>query len=190
VVPTARIQIRVALMNHFSAQGTAKIVRVDSPRQGKGQPCLGPQLCSNAANRTASSLRTRGGLNTKRHAVKDAKGRPLRFFATAGQISDYIVAAAALGSLSAAEWLIADRGYDADWFMDALKAKGICLCIPDRRSRSQVVGYDKRRYKWRHRIEIMFVRLKDLRRIANRYARCAKMYLTAVALAATVLFWL
>jgi transposase len=53
--------------------------------------------------------RTKGGLNTKLHAVTDAKGRPLRFFMTAGQVSDYTGAAALLGSLPAAEWLIADR---------------------------------------------------------------------------------
>src|SRR5690606_23507651 len=60
--------------------------------------------------------RTKGGLNTKLHAVTDAKGRPLKFFMTAGQVSDYTGAAALLGSLPAAEWLIADRGYEADWF--------------------------------------------------------------------------
>jgi transposase len=49
-------------------------------------------------------------LNTKLHAVTDAKGRPLRFFMTAGQVSDCAGAAALLSSLPAAEWLIADRG--------------------------------------------------------------------------------
>ncbi len=36
----------------------------------------------------------------------------------------------------------------------------------------------------------MFGRLKDWRRIATRYDRGAKTFLSAVALAATVLFWL
>ena len=54
----------------------------------------------------------------------------MSLFMPAGQVSDYSVysdsgAAALLGSLLAAEWLIADQGYDADWFRDALKAKGI-----------------------------------------------------------------
>ncbi|WP_232222637.1 IS5 family transposase [Paracoccus sphaerophysae] len=158
------------------------------------------------AHRTASSLRakkggpddkrgrligrTKGGLNTKLHAVTDARGRPLRFFMTAGQVSDYTGAAALLRSLPAAEWLIADRGYDADWFRDALKDKGIRPCIPGRKSRGKAIRYDKRRYKRRNRIEIMFGRLKDWRRIATRYDRCAKTFLSAVALAATVLFWL
>lgn len=49
---------------------------------------------------------------------------------TAGQISDYTGAAALLDSLSAAEWMLGDRGYDADWFRDALEEKGIKPCIP------------------------------------------------------------
>ena len=91
--------------------------------------------------------RTKGGLNTKLHAVTDAKGRPLKFFMTAGQVSDYTGAAALLGSLPAAERLIADRGCDADWFRDALKDKGIRPCIPGRKSRGKTVRHDKRRYK-------------------------------------------
>ncbi len=129
-------------------------------------------------------------MNTKLHAVTDAKGRPLRFFMTAGQVSDYTGAAALLGSLPAAEWLIADRGYDADWFREALKDKGIRACIPGRKSRGNVVRYYKRRYKRRNRIEILFGRLKDWRRVATRYDRCPKVFLSAIALAATVLFWL
>ncbi len=109
---------------------------------------------------------------------------------TAGQVSDFTGAAALLSSLPAAECLIADRGYDADWFREALKDKGIRPCIPGRTSRSKTVRYDKRRYKRRNRIEIMFGRLKDWRRVATRYDRCAKTFLSAVALAATVMFWL
>lgn len=52
------------------------------------------------------------------------------------------------------------------------------------------IKHDKRRYKRRNRIEIMFGRLKDWRRVATRYDRCPKVFLSAVALAATVMFWL
>jgi len=71
-----------------------------------------------------------------------------------------------------------------------LKDKGIKPCIPGRKSRSKPIKYDKRRYKRRNRIEIMFGRLKDWRRVATRYDRCPKVFLSAVALAATVMFWL
>ena len=129
-------------------------------------------------------------MNTKLHAVTDVEGRPIRFFMTAGQVSDYTGAAALLSSLPKAEWLLADRGYDADWFRDALKDKGIKPCIPGRKSRAKPIKHDKRRYKRRNRIEIMFGRLKDWRRVATRYDRCPKVFLSAIALAATVMFWL
>ena len=67
--------------------------------------------------------RTKGGMNTKLHAVTDAKGRPLKFFMTAGQVSDYTGAAALLSSLPGADWLLADRGYDADWFRDHSRSR-------------------------------------------------------------------
>jgi transposase len=51
---------------------------------------------------------------------------------TSGQISDYTGAAALLDDLPKAQWLLADRGYDADWFRDALQEKGIKPCIPGR----------------------------------------------------------
>jgi len=83
-------------------------------------------------------------MNTKLHAVTDADGRPIRFFMTAGQVSDYTGAAALLGSLPSADWLLADRGYDADWFREALKDKGIKPCIPGRKSRGKPIKHDKR----------------------------------------------
>jgi IS5 family transposase len=49
----------------------------------------------------------------------------------AGQrISDYTGAAALLRSLPSAQWLLADRGYDADWFREGLERKGIKPCMP------------------------------------------------------------
>ena len=66
-------------------------------------------------------------MNTKLHAVTDANGRPISFFMTAGQVSDYTGAAALLDSLPKAQWMLADRGYDADWFRDALQEKGTPL---------------------------------------------------------------
>jgi transposase len=50
------------------------------------------------------------------------------------------------------------------------------------------VRYDKRRYKRRNRIEIMFGWLKDWRRVATRYDRCPKVFLSAIALAAVVIY--
>ena len=90
-------------------------------------------------------------MNTKLHAVTDTCGRPIRLFITAGQVSDYTGAAALMNGLPEAEWLLADRGYDAGWFREALVDKGTKPCIPGRKSRKKPIKYDKRRYKRRNR---------------------------------------
>ena len=95
-----------------------------------------------------------------------------------------------MNGLPEAERLLADRGYDADWFRETLVDKGTKPYIPGRKSRKKAVKYDKRRYKRRNRIERMFGRLKDWRRVATRYDRSPTVFLSAIALAATVIFWL
>lgn len=67
---------------------------------------------------------------------------------------------------------------------------GIEPCIPGRNGRKKPVEYDEHTYKQRNRIERMFGRLKDWRRIATRYDRCAHAFMSAIAIAATVTFWL
>ncbi len=80
--------------------------------------------------------------------------------------------------------------YGADWFREALKDKGIRACIPGRKQWKKPVKYDNRRYKRRNRIEIMFGRLKDWLRVATRYDGCPKVFLSAIVLAALVIYWL
>ena len=78
-----------------------------------------------------------------------------------GQMSDYKGAALIVDALPAAQHLLADRGYDADWFRQALHTKGIEPCIPSRKSRKILIKYDKKLYKQRHKVENMFAKLKD-----------------------------
>lgn len=109
---------------------------------------------------------------------------------TEGQASDHRGAAIMLSRLPPAHHLIADRGYDSRPFRDALAKRGISPCIPSTRSRTIPIPHDPVLYRQRHRIEIMFGRLKDWRRIAMRYDRCAHTFFSAITLAATVIFWL
>lgn len=50
--------------------------------------------------------------------------------------------------------------------------------------------YDKRTYRDRNVIERMFCRLKDFRRIATRYDKRADIFLSAILLAATLIWGL
>lgn len=82
--------------------------------------------------------------------------------------SDYVGALAMLCSLPQAKVLLADRGYDADWFREALADRSIVPCIPSRRNRQVPVPHDPVPDRQRHRIENAFARLKDRRRVATR----------------------
>ena len=106
-----------------------------------------------------------------------------------GQMSEYKGAALMLDALSSATALLGDRGYDADWFRGALIAKSIAPCIPSKANRKIPIPHDRMLYRQRHRIENMFGRLKDWRRIHTRYDRCARTFMSAICIAATVIFW-
>ena len=62
--------------------------------------------------------------------MADAEGRPIRFFLSAGQVSDYTGALALLSSLPKADWLLADKGYNADWFKEACKTRASSPASP------------------------------------------------------------
>ena len=107
-----------------------------------------------------------------------------------GQMSDHKGARLMIDALPPAGTLIGDRGYDSDWFRTALSSKGITPCIPPTRSRNTPIDYDKTLYRQRHKVENMFAKLKDWRRIATRYDRCAHTFFSAICIAATVAFYL
>ena len=86
--------------------------------------------------------------------------------------------------------MLCDRGADPDWFRRALTARGIIPCIPSRANRKIQIAHDRALYRQRHKIENMFGRLKDWRRIHTRYDQCAHTFLSAICIAATVIFWL
>ena len=122
--------------------------------------------------------------------VCDGRGRPLTFFLSPGQMSDARGALALLSDLPPAKMLLADKGYDADWFREALADRCIAACIPARRGRKNPASHDRTLYRQRHRIENLFARLKDWRRIATRYDRCGELFLSASCIAAIVMCWL
>jgi len=57
--------------------------------------------------------------------VCDGLGRPLTFFLSPGQMSDAKGALALLDALPPARTILADKGYDADWFREALTERGL-----------------------------------------------------------------
>jgi transposase len=109
---------------------------------------------------------------------------------TPGNIHDLVGARTLLALVQAPRRLLADRAYDANSLRDELVQRGIKPVIPPNPTRKHPHRYDKQAYKGRNVIERMFCRLKDWRRIATRYDRNLHTFLSAVALAAAVTWWL
>ena len=93
--------------------------RCDRHRDDRRHPSQGASHRSEPAQKGAVPRRigrTKGGLNSKLHAVCDGDGKPLILLLTEGQVSDYRGAATLLPALPDAELLVADRDYESNWF--------------------------------------------------------------------------
>ena len=129
--------------------------------------------------------RTKGGLNTKIHAVVDEKAQPIRLFLSAGNEAD-ISHAPTMAEEIPGTMLVGDKGYDCDAFRQWLLERGIKPCIPPRSNRKNPSAYSKPSYRKRHVVENFFERIKNFRRVATRYDKLAETYLGFVCLASTI----
>ena len=117
--------------------------------------------------------RSRGGRNTKIHALADAKGRLIAILLTGGEAHDCPVAPRLIRRVKPAEAQLGDKAYDSAELREDLQQGGTKPVIPNRTCRKQPFSFNKRLYKLRWRIEAAFNRLKDFRRIATRYDKLA-----------------
>ena len=88
-----------------------------------------------------------------------------------------------------ADFVLADKGYDSNEFIDTIESNGAVAVIPPRKNRIESRAYDKIIYKERNFVERLFQNLKHYRRIATRYERLARNYMAMLSLVATVI-WL
>jgi len=132
--------------------------------------------------------RSRGGFSTKIHVTVDGLGNPLRLQLTAGQRHDIIKAHDLVVALDF-DYLIADRSYGAQDFVDELTANGTEPVIPPRQNAKEPREYDAWRYRERHLIECFIGKIKHFRRVFSRFDKLARRYLGCLHLAST-LIWL
>ena len=81
-------------------------------------------------------------------------------------------------------YLIADKGYDSDAFIAAIEGRGSTAVIPSRAGRTVSRPLLRPHYRRRNRVERFVNRIKHYRRIATRYEKTARNYLSFVQLAA------
>ena len=132
--------------------------------------------------------RSRGGFSTKIHAVCDSHGNPLRFILTGGQRNDCTQALQLLEGLRA-EAVLADKGYDADYIVEAAKSMKAIAVIPPKSNRKVQREYDKELYTERNLVERLFNKLKHFRRVATRYDKTAAAFLAFIHIA-SICLWL
>lgn len=88
-----------------------------------------------------------------------------------------------------ADIVIADKAFSAeDRVIQPLKKAGKGIVIPSKNNAKEPRDYDKHLYKARHLIENFFAKLKQYRGIATRYDKTARNFLSAIYLAASVIW--
>ena len=100
---------------------------------------------------------------------------PLRTIVTTGTTADCSVATELLEGFEA-EYVLADKGYDSQKIIDFIEERGGIAVIPPRKNRKVKRDYDAHIYRTRHLVENAFLRLKEWRGIATRYAKNVKSY--------------
>jgi transposase len=132
--------------------------------------------------------KSRGGLSTKIHAAVDGLGNPVRLLLTAGQVSEPTQAEVLIAGFSA-DFVLADKGYGSDAFMEAIEGSAAAPVIPPRDNRITPRDYNKEIYKERNLVERLLQKLKEYRSVATRYEQLAVNYMIMLSLV-NVLIWL
>jgi transposase len=136
--------------------------------------------------------RSRGGFTSKIHARCDGDGRPLAIQITGGEASDSKQLSPLMAidvGLPAPKHLLADAGYDGDANRAELLICSIRPVIRPNPTRKNMPSLDKTMFRLRNKIERMFNKLKQMRRIAIRYEKTESSFRGLVTLAA-IRLWL
>jgi transposase len=118
----------------------------------------------------------------------DANGMPVRIFVTAGTTADCKLGEKLIAGINALA-LLADKGYDVSEIISLARSMNMEIVIPPKKNRKDQREYDKGLYRLRHLVENAFLKLKQWRGIATRYAKNTASFLAAVQIRCIAL-WL
>lgn len=134
--------------------------------------------------------RSRGGLTTKIHLLCASETDGVDIRITAGQAGDAPVGETLIDALDPCEGIqhaAMDKAYDSNTLRAQLDAKGITPVIPPKSNRLDIIVYDQELYKQRNKVERLFNKLKQFRRVATRYEKLKDHFLAFVTLALIVI---
>lgn len=128
---------------------------------------------------------TRGGRNTKIHAVVDALGNPIHVQLSSGDVHDAAIAIDVLNQIDLnpnETTVLADKAYGSYNFREYIADRETDFCIPPKLNTVDPWYCDWVKYKERHVVECFFNKLKENRRIATRFDKLASSFLAFVHL--------
>jgi len=82
---------------------------------------------------------------------------------------------------------VADKAFDSDAIRADLKRRGIKAVIPSLACRKKAIRYNKKAYRGRNRVERLFSKLKQFRRVATRYDKLDDSFLAFIHLASALI---
>lgn len=132
--------------------------------------------------------KTKGGRNTKLHAMTNQDGKPLNFLLCPGNEHEMKSVRDLLGD-TYQSLVLADTAYDSDPLRRWISEQGGHACIPPRKNAARYVFYEPELGRKRHVVENFFSRIKRYRRINTRYERLSETYESFVSIG-SIMDWL
>ena len=127
------------------------------------------------------------GVNHKLHLAVDSLVMPVRMSLSEGTVADCAQASDLIEGI-AAQYLLADRGYDTDAILAQAQLHGMEPVIPPRSDRKESRYYDWALYKLRHLVKNSFLDFKQWRATATRYAKNEESFLAICQIRALVIW--
>ena len=129
-------------------------------------------------------------MTTKIHALCASEADAVDIRITAGQAGDAPVGEALIDAIDprdGIEQAAMDKAYDSNAIRATLDAKGITPVIPPKSNRLEIIVYDQESYKKRNKVERLFNKIKQFRRVATRYEKLKANFLAFVIVALIVI---
>ena len=115
----------------------------------------------------------------------DGNGQPKALGLTPGQTADCTVAETLRAEIEAGMMFIADKAYNTDAILDHLAEVAEIAAISSRSDRTEPRKLDPEVYATRNLVEWFFGRIKGFWRVATRYDKRVRNFLSALILATT-----